>query len=65
MFKSFKKTDEELQAELKSLVQTIVAFRSYNIVDKERYEALLKEIYIRNLKPSVFLERNLHDTKTA
>ncbi len=56
MFKSLKKTDEELQAELKALVYTMVGFSSYNVTNKERYEKLLKEIYMRNLEPCILLK---------
>lgn len=50
------KTDAELQAELKALCDRMSAERMGWIPDWNRYEALLKEIYKRQLTPAVKLK---------
>ncbi len=50
-----RKTDKELQAELKALVDKIVVNPYHSPYEFDRYESLLKEIYNRGLEPETKL----------
>ena len=58
LFIPIKKSDEELQAELKAFVMTCVAKQYMYEEDEKRYEELLKEIYLRGLTPEVIIKAN-------
>lgn len=45
------KTDDELQIELRALVERIIAQQYMSTYQGERYERLLQEIYRRGLEP--------------
>ncbi len=47
-------TDKELQAKLKSLVDKMVLFYTYD--DTVEYQKILEEIYNRGIKPEVTLK---------
>ena len=49
------KTDKKLQAELKALVDRIMAESFVRASMAEKYEELLKEIYLRGLEPEAKL----------
>jgi hypothetical protein len=49
------KTDEALQAELRALVERLVAQQRYSVSQMDRYEKFLQEIYKRGLTPEVTL----------
>lgn len=51
-----EKTSRELQAELKALVQRLVAQRSYSFDEMDRYEELLRELYLRGEEPETILK---------
>lgn len=50
--KKIPKTDNELQAELRALVDFLHLAKSTPFYNLERYEKLLREIYERGLKPA-------------
>lgn len=50
-----KKTDKQLQDELKALCDKIIAQQYSSSRDMDRYEELLLEIYKRNLRPCIKL----------
>ena len=52
-----EKTSRELQAELKALVQRLVAQRGYSFDEMDRYEELLRELYLRGEEPETILEQ--------
>lgn len=52
-----KKTSRELQAELKALVQRLVVQRGYSFDEMDRYEELLKELYLRGEEPEAILKQ--------
>jgi len=52
-----KKTSRELQAELKALVQRLVAQKGYSFDEMDRYEKLLKELYLRGEEPETILKQ--------
>ena len=49
------KTDNELQAELKALVDVVIAQGRIFGSDANKYEQLLREIYNRGLEPAAKL----------
>lgn len=51
-----EKTSRELQAELKALVQRLVAQRGYSFDEMDRYEELLRELYLRGEEPETILK---------
>lgn len=48
-------TDDELQAELRALVDIALLNNGMSIYTEERYERLLREIYKRGLEPAAKL----------
>ena len=51
-----EKTNQKLQAELKALCQRLVAQQGYSLDDMDRYEELLRELYLRGEEPEIILE---------
>lgn len=54
------KPDKELQAEFKALVMTCLAKQYMYSDDEDRYERLLKEIYLRGLEPELTIKIKLN-----
>ena len=50
-----EETNQELQAELKALVQRVVAQQGHSLDDMDRYEGLLRELYLRGEEPEIIL----------
>jgi hypothetical protein len=50
-----EETNQELQAELKALVQRVVAQQGHPLDDMDRYEGLLRELYLRGEEPEIIL----------
>ena len=50
-----EKTNQKLQAELKALCQRLVAQQGYSLDDMDRYEELLRELYLRGEEPEIIL----------
>lgn len=62
--KSEPKTDKELQAELKALVDKVVGIGILLTEDGQKYERLLKEIYSRGLEPETkIIRQSINHTK--
>ncbi len=55
-FEQKTQTNEELQAELKALCMKVIAKQYTTVQDMERYEELLRVIYLRKLEPCMTLE---------
>ncbi len=55
-FKKTPQTDEELQAELKALCLKVIAKQYTSVGDMDRYEELLREIFLRKLEPCMTLK---------
>lgn len=51
-----EKISQELQAELKTLVQRLVAQRGCSLDEMDRYEELLRELYLRGEEPETILK---------
>lgn len=56
-----QKTDKELQDELKAFCQVMEIKNYLSFADEKRYEALLFEIYSRNLIPCTTLTKIIKD----
>ena len=64
LFAPKKKTDKDLQAELKALCNRIIGEQLVWRGDWDRYERLLKEIYERNLEPEAKIRPVKRQTDT-